>query len=520
MHARAKSRWSLALLLALGACRCGDGTALTTFFTDLSYTPDGRALVLEATDGLYVASPPTDDPRRLTTEHCTGSTTYALDCVRMAPDGGRLAALLRPEPQGEVDLFELHQWRFDELGEERAGKVAYGVIDAAYTPDGRELVYVRPKADQTGVAVYRLGPGEVEEALIPAITLGAGDPGEAIGTVVLTSFGVAYPRVVDGQVELWLRTFDGELLDIGRLPAECAGVSLAGCVYPSPDGTSLVWQEAKSGVIHVYRANRGLDLPLGQGYGFAFSRSGAFALRMGFSPEAAYVQRMDTAALVRGAQAISAELSFDGETLARLVVESKALGTARLFIGPSRQDERDNDYGVFAVPPVRPLFGTSVGLAEIDHGFTGDGRYVVVAEKGEGEGMASLVAVNAFTSERQALGELRCSGCCIVAPAGALVVCTGEPSDAQSVGRPIDLFDPVTGKRTRTTERAIDMQPLNDGSGVAVMQYLGEIPELLVVTKDGRSASLGDSVRCAVSPTGPQIARITSLGSLEVSALP
>ncbi|MGI5863028.1 MAG: hypothetical protein ACOX6T_13335 [Myxococcales bacterium] len=512
----------VALLLALGACRCGDGTALTTFFTDLRYTRDGRALVLEATDGLYAASPATDDPRRLTAEHCTSSTTYALDCVRVSPDGARVAALLRPTTEGEreLDIFELHQWRFEDLGEERASKVADGVIDAAYTPDGRELVWVRLNAYETGVAVYRLGPGEVEEELIAAITLGAGDPADAMGTVVLTSFGVAYPRVIGKELELWLRTFDGELLDIGRLPVECAGTALAGCVFPSPDGTSLVWQEEKSGVIHVYRVHRQLDLPLGQGYGFAFSRSGAFALRMGYSPEAAYVQRMDTAALVRGAEAISAELSFDGETLARLVVESKALGTARLFIGPSRQDGRDNDYGVFTGPPVRPLFGSSVGFAEIDHGFTGDGRYLVVAEKGEGEGMASLVAVNAFTSERLVLGELGCADCCVVAPEGALVVCLPAPSSSVNGAWSIDLYDPATGKRTRASESAIDVQPLNDGSGVAVQQYSGDIPELLVVTKDGRSASLGATVRFAVSPTGPQIARINSLGSLEVGPLP
>jgi hypothetical protein len=516
----ARALAAAALLAVLSGCSCGGDESLTTYFTDVRFTPDGRALVLEANDGLYVAAPADEPPRRLNELHCETSAWRALDCVRVAPDGERIAALLAPQQVGGAQLWELHLW---PVRGEGGGLVAGGVLDAAFSPDGGELIWVQPGALAGTAAIWRLGPGAVAEELVSSFVLEVDDPARALGGVVVSSVGVGYPRQGNDGLELWFRGFDGRYSDLGRPPKGCAGIRLASCVTVAPDGVSLVWQDEKSGVFHLYRAHQGVDLPLGFGYALGFNDAGTFALRMDYAPAAAYLQRVETGALVRGVEAVSGELSHDGELLAYLQVESKPLGTVRLFVGLSRREDRDHDYGIFGTPPVRPLFGASMSLGGVDHAFSGDGRYVFVAARSESEAAsqsAALVAVDANTSERRELGEIGCSGCCQVLPAGAALVCLPELDGAVSAPVAVDLYDPVTGLKTRASEGAVDVQPFYDGGGVGVLEYLGNLPELKLVSKDGRAASLGTAVRFALSPTAPQLAVIGALGGVEVRPLP
>ena len=65
------------LCLSLAAC---ETPSLLTIFTALAYTSDGQALVLEATDGIYLASPPDSTPERLgdLEQGCEGDWRYSL----------------------------------------------------------------------------------------------------------------------------------------------------------------------------------------------------------------------------------------------------------------------------------------------------------------------------------------------------------------------------------------------------------------------------------------------------------
>ena len=65
------------------------------------------------------------------------------------------------------------------------------------------------------------------------------------------------------------------------------------------DGSAVAWQDPKSGIIHAYRPLADLDLPLGVGYDFLFSRGGSTVLRLDYGPYQALVQRADTAVVVR-----------------------------------------------------------------------------------------------------------------------------------------------------------------------------------------------------------------------------
>lgn len=507
-----------AALLALSGCRCG--APPFGYYTDVKYTPDGRALLVSADKGIYLAVPPSDDPDQITDENC-GSVTAGLSCLRLSPDGHRFAALFSPRKVDGVTLYRLVQFAVgDGAGSPVVqGELAADVLDAVYSPDGRELVWVRRGQIEKTVAISRLGPAG-EEELIASIAVDS--YANAMDTVAVTNYGVAYPRAGYDTVEVWFRPFDDQYLNLGNLPPTCAGTVFGRCIYLSPDGASFAWQEKSSSLVHVFRAQSQVDLPLGQAYFFAFTATGSHALRLESS--AAHVQRVDTAKVVRSVpEAKSADISADGETLAWTVLDSRELKSARLFIGSSRREGQDRDLGVFAAAALNPLLGVAAGIGPLKHAFTGDARYALVAVKpDEAEAKtAKLVAVNADTGEQTALDDFTCTGCCVVAPAGALVVCLPEVSNG-AISEPVrvELYDPGSGRRTTAANKAIDVQVFSDGSGVAVLDYEGKIPELKVATKDGRVRSAGSAVRLAVSPRGPEVATISATGTLSVEGLP
>ncbi len=78
------------LVLLFSACQCGGNPGLTTIFTDLKWTPDGSAVLGEATDGIYLARPP-DGMHKVTDHNCGQKAQYSLDCTRISADGRRMA---------------------------------------------------------------------------------------------------------------------------------------------------------------------------------------------------------------------------------------------------------------------------------------------------------------------------------------------------------------------------------------------------------------------------------------------
>ncbi|MFN7135830.1 MAG: hypothetical protein ACK4N5_27430, partial [Myxococcales bacterium] len=265
-----------------------------------------------------------------------------------------------------------------------------------------------------------------------------------------------------------------------------------------------------------------LVLPLGRGYGFGFTRTGNFALRMDLFPEAAHVQAADTAAVVRTVvPASSAQLSSDGESIAYLRTVSENSGTARLFIGPTRQKDLDHDYDVFEPAQVHPLARMNVGLGDIEHVFSGDGRFVVVNAKGSTDKTAKLISVTAGTSERVELDELSCDTCCFPAPEGSSFVCLPTLTPQPTAPLPIDLYDLQTGKKTRVTDKAVALDFIYDGSGIGVLELkTSSSADLVIAAKDGTVKRVGSAVHFALSPTGPLVAYLSGSGGLTVRTLP
>lgn len=499
------------------------------YFSDLQYTADGRALVLEGSDGIYVAIPPESPPKRISERHCAASQTSSLDCVRISADGSRLAILSRPRGDRNAPIWDLHQFRirdaerplmpFERIEPELVTTSAY---DAAWSQDGQTLVYAKPGPEVRTVSLYRLAPGNVEEQLVRSIDLGQSSPVNGGSSFVLTPYGVAYPRQTRDGVEVWFRPWDGKLLSIGNVRRECGGANFNRCVVPTHDGSGLVWQDDKTFVLNVFRPQQELVLPLGRGYGFGFTQTGHFALRMDLFPDAAHIQQVDTAAVVRSVvPTISAQLSNDGETISYLQPESETSGAARLFIGPTREQGRDHDYDVFEPAKVHPLVGMNVGLSEIEHSFSGDARFVVVNAKGSSDRTARLVSVVVGTSERVELDEVSCTSCCITAPQGTSLICLPTLTQDAAEPLPIDLYDLQTGKKTRVAERAIALEFLYDGNGLGVLELRSSASaELVVAAKDGTVKRVGSAIRFALSPTGPQLAWLSPTGALTVRPLP
>jgi hypothetical protein len=512
----------IALSLSLPACNCD---SLLAVFSDVAYTSDGRALVLEANDGIYVARPPTDGPQRATDRHCTDSPTHSLDCVRVSSNGRKLAVLSAPRVESGSKVWDLELIGMGEASDgsnelEEPVSVAAGVLDAAFSQDARELLWAKPGSAADTVDVYRRASDGSEQELAREISLGGASSSAALEAIAISAWGIAYPRESEDAVEIWFKPFDGDSYDLGRLRSDCAGPQFSRCLLAGSDGATLVWQEKDSYVIHAFRAQRQVDLPLGQGYGFAFTRTGSYVLRMNSAPDSANVQNLDTAVVARGiVGALSGELSADGETVAFLKHDSTVLGTSRLFVGASRQDGRDRDCGLFEESEVWPLVAQSMGKPGIDHSMTGDGRFVIVSTKASEEGYANLLAVDTDTCARRTLGAFACNRCCMAAPAGSMLVCLRPPGAGQS-SSPIDLYDPVSGTKTTAGEKVIDLKVLFDGSGVAVLDDRGSIPEGFLATKDGRVVSMGSALRFALSPQAGQIALLSGLGRLSVGPLP
>ncbi len=522
-HGRMPAVAVVALLIALQGCNCGKEPGLLAIYTDLTYTNDGRTLVLEATDGLYAAQPPTATPVRLSEMHCGFSKTKSLDCVQIASDGRRAAALINATAKDAPGTAALHLLTLPTgAGGEGVSDqvIAQGVYGAAFSQDGAELVWGIPGEKSGTMALWRLGPAG-GEAFIPEIALTQSEA-SAMKVVAVTPAGVAYPVASPDAAQLWFKPFDGRPQQAGRLDLSCRGANFARCVVASSDGATLAWQDKDSGVLHVFRTERQVDLPLGQGYGLSLTRSGNLALRMDVSPDSANVQKLDTALRLRYvANAISGELSADGELLAYQTVDSEALKTSRLFVGSSRTDSQDHDYGVFTQTSLRPLLAGSVGNGAIEHSFTGDGRFVILAAKGPASTSADLISVNVETAEQTLLARYGCSGCCGVSAGGALLVCLPTVSNGSASGpAPVYIYDPFTGLQTQAASKAIDLQYIFDGSGVAVLDYTGEYPEAVVAYKDGRVTNFGKSLRLALSPATAQIALLTATGGLSVQRLP
>jgi hypothetical protein len=527
MRATRKASSAAALLWASCSAGCSTPT-VTTFFREVAYAPGGASLVLVANDGVYVAHPPSATPRRATDRACAGPARSRLSCARMSADGRRIALLTAEKSaRGVFDLGEVQGnggrgIPAEDLDDLKLLRVASGVLDAAFSPDGAELVWARAGAAEGTIALERLSPSGAAVELVHAIPVVAGADAP-MGAAVLGTYGVAYPRPNGSAVELWYQPFDGgPAQGLGTLPEGCAGTAFSRCLTRSSDGSSFSWQERDGGVYHVFRGQKEVDLPLGTGYGLAFSRSGAFLLRMAPTPSGASVTSVDTAAVVRRVwNADSAELSSDGESIAYLTVDSKAKNTARLFVGASRHEGVDQDFGAFEAPDVHPMVPQALGVLDVVHAYTGDGRYVIVTAKGDEPGSAKLVSVEVATGEGRALGALSCSGCCMTAPAGALVVCAPALASGGSEPVAVDLYDPATGQRAPAADAAIDVQALADGSGVAVLNMpSGRLPELRVVARDGRVVSLGIAVGFAASPKSQELAIINELGNLSVEPAP
>lgn len=499
------------------------------FFSDLLYTADGRALVLEGNDGIYIATPPTATPKRVSERHCNESQTQSLDCVRISADGSRLAILSRRHGDRTAPVWDLHQFRIQDAEKPllpfkriEPELVTEDARDAAWSHDGLTLVYAKPGPVQGTVGLFRLAPGNVEEELVRAVDITNSSNSQGGSALVVTPYGVAYPRRTRDGVEAWFKPWDGKLLNIGNLRSECGGFSFSLCLVALPDGSGLVWQDSKTFVLNVFRPQQELVLPLGRGYGFGFTQTGNFALRMDLFPDAAHIQQVDTAAVVRSVvPTLSAQLSSDGETIAYLQLESETTGAARLFVGPTREQGRDDDYDVFEPAEVHPLIGMNVGLTEIDHSFSGDARFVVVNAKGSNERNAKLVSVTVGTSERVELGEMSCTSCCMTAPQGSSLLCLPTLSANNQDPLPIDIYDLQSGKRTRVTERAVALEFIYDGSGVGVLELkTSSSADLVVAAKDGTIKRVGSAIRFALSPTGPQVAYISGTGALTVRPLP
>lgn len=527
MVARVEASPAVALLWALACSGCSNPMP-TTIFRELAYAPGGATLVLAANDGVYVAHPSTASPIRATDRACAGPAGPSPSCARMSADGRRVALLTAKKgASGGFDLDEVQGngspgIPADALSQVSLSRVASGVLDAAFSPDGAELVWARASAAEGAIALDRLSPsGAAAAELVHAVPVEAGAE-RPLGAFAVGNYGVAYPRPNGGIVELWYQPFDGgPAQELGGLPQGCAGTGFSACVTRSPDGSSFAWQERDGGIFHLFRGQREVDLPLGGGFGVAFSRSGSFLLRMAGTPAGASVTSADTAAVVRRIwDAASAELSSDGESIAYLKVDSKAKKTARLFVGASRHEGADQDLGAFEAPAVHPMVPQALGSLEVAHALTGDGRFVIVTAKGDEAGSAKLVAVEVDTGAQRELGSLACTGCCTAAPAGALVACAPALADATGPVA-VDLYDPATGLKTAAADAAVDVQPLADGSGVAVLNYPSRsLPDLRVVTRDGRVVSLGTALRFAASPSKPELAIIDVLGKLSVRDLP
>ena len=515
---------ALALLcLSLAAC---ETPSLLTIFTALAYTSDGQALVLEATDGVYLASPPDDTPERLggLEQGCEGDWQYSLGCARIAADGSRLA-LLREMASDAAGTTTWSLWTFGQnAGGTDGRRVARGVLDATFTPDSGELIWTELGEDGQ-VALLRLGDDGAGVPVIDAIGLGETDSfSDSLSALVITSAGVAYTRRGLFGLSLWFQPFgSGAPRELGMVDATCEGTGLTGCHALSHDGVTFAWQEAQSSILQIYRSDADLRLPVGSGASFRFSRAGSLLLR--FANRTTFVHRADTAAVVREVQGSSAaQLSNDGETLAHLAIVSSGMKTSRLKVGPSRQSDADSDHGVFTAPLTAPLRASVAGSGELPFTFTGDGRFVIAAVRDEStvpsSQSASIVAIDINTGESRTLDTLACAQCCQAASSGALVLCT--PLDPESHGASVglDLYDPATGQRTHGADSLLSYRVNREGTAVVLIDYAGDAPELKVIAKSGEVVSMGTAYQFALSPTGNEVAFVNSLGKLSVEALP
>ncbi|MGC4114019.1 MAG: hypothetical protein QM765_05045 [Myxococcales bacterium] len=202
--------------------------------------------------------------------------------------------------------------------------------------------------------------------------------------------------------------------------------------------------------------------------------------------------------------------------------ESKVNKTWRLWTGLSRREGQDRDLGVLDEPTGRPLLSAARGAPPFAHAITGDARFVIVPAPLEQPGVgARLVSINTETGESRTLDTLSCIGCCLVASAGSLVACIPAMKDGSvSEAAALDLYDPATGQKTRASEKAILIEPFADGSGAGVLEWMGDLPELFLVFKDGRRISKGLALRVAASPDKRQYAWINAVGMLSVDSLP
>lgn len=514
---------TITLALCLMAC---DSPTLFTIFTALAYTSDGQALVLEATDGIYLASPPDDTPKRMghAKQGCEGAGQYSLGCARIAADGARIA-LLREMGSGASGVPIWQLWLFERgSGNSDGTRVAEDIVDAAFTPDGGELLWTKVGEDGR-IALFRLGDDGAEERVVEDIGLGDSDgASDALSALIITSAGVAYTLPGFTGLSLWFQPFGGRApRELGVLDAACAGSGLTSCHALSHDGVTFAWQESNSSILQIYRSDADLRLPLGSGASFRFSRAGSRLLR--FANRTAFIHRADTAAVVREIQGASAaQLSADGETLAHLAVVSSGMQTARLKVGPSRQSGSDSDLGLFTAPPHAALWTSVAGSGALPFSFTGDGRFVIAAIRAEaaqpGDDLTALIAVDVNTAEARVLDHPTCSQCCQVAAGGALVLCT--PLDAESNGLRVglDLYDPATGVRTRGADWLLSYRVNREATAVVLTDYSADTPELKVVTKSGQVISMGTAYQFALSPTDSQVAYVNRLGKLSVEDLP
>jgi hypothetical protein len=164
----------------------------------------------------------------------------------------------------------------------------------------------------------------------------------------------------------------------------------------------------------------------GLGYDFAFSRGGSTVLRMDSGPFVALVQRADTAVVVReivGAVAPSSPATASPSPGSRRVARHPDLAAVD---GLSRPQGPDRDLGVFKEPPSRPLLSTAAARPPSGFGLTGDARFACSTPRRISP--AGLQPGRRHTDKpaRRDAGHVSCNGCCLVAPAGALVACIPE----------------------------------------------------------------------------------------------
>ncbi|MDR0966609.1 MAG: hypothetical protein LBM75_08965 [Myxococcales bacterium] len=521
---------TLCLTMTTTAC---DIPSPFTIFTALAYTSDGQALLLEATDGIYLASPPDDTPHRLgdsQTPCDRAAGQYALGCARLAPSGDRLV-LLRGKKEAAADASSAAPtWDLWLFGRGAGGgdgtRVAEGVLDATFTPDGAELLWIRLEPDGDGrPALFRLAEDGSEARVLDAIDLGErDDAAKALSALIITSVGVGHTRASFSGVSLWFQPFGGRApRELGGVAAFCVGSSLSSCSNLSQDGVTFAWQESSGSLLQLYRGDIDVRLPLGPGVSFRFSRTGALLLR--YVSKTAYVHRADTAAVVRTLQNVNAaQLSADGESLAHLAVVSTGMQTSQLRVGPARQSDADGDYGLLAAPTFSPLWVSVAGSDALPFSFTGDGGFVIAAVDLDpdlaDEAGGALVAMDVRTSEARVLDELSCYQCCQIAQTGALVLCS--PPDPTSLEPRVflDVYDPATGLRTRGADSLIDYEVNRDGTAVVLTDYASGTPKLKVITKAGQVISMGTAYKFALSPTENDIAYINEYGKLSFKVLP